>query len=154
MAYRYLRHGLYTRRKKLEVNGFKPFIDNLMWTVTNFHYQYYFNNISKHSILSNQAQIDKLVKFTSSFSHANTSTPNNPGTSEANLTGRSPIKYMRCAIPQIVPYRRQTNPFCPNSSNKTGFQFKYKNLLKYPRPIRNRKLAITDLEVPQFPKHT
>ncbi|UKJ89033.1 hypothetical protein MACJ_002279 [Theileria orientalis] len=99
-------------------------------------------------------KIDKLVKFASSFSHSNTSTPNDAGTSEDNPTGRSPIKYMRCAIPQIVPYRRQTNPFCPNSSNKTGFQFKYKSLLKYPRPIRNRKLAITDLDVPQFPKHT
>uniref|UniRef100_A0A3B0MR10 Uncharacterized protein n=1 Tax=Theileria annulata TaxID=5874 RepID=A0A3B0MR10_THEAN len=133
MSYRYLRHGLLTRRTKLSKNGFHPFIDNLMWDITNYHYKYYMKNVSLYNTLNNQKQIEKIL---------------------SNCTDdKDLISYFRCAVPQIVPYKSQSNPFCPNSSNKTGFQFIYKNLFKYPRPFKNRQLAINDLRIPVYPKH-
>lgn len=54
MAYRFMRHGLYTRRTKFNKNGFRPIIDDLMWDITDWHYKHYMRRVVRNTILSHQ----------------------------------------------------------------------------------------------------
>ncbi|ORM40326.1 uncharacterized protein BXIN_2034 [Babesia sp. Xinjiang] len=140
MAYRFLREGLYTRRQSLRRNGFTPFVEDLIWEATNWHYQHYMRRVARASLLTHQDGVTGIVKH---FRAARS----------ANLARGTERLFLRIATPNIVPYRRQSNPFCQRSSNYTGWQLCHRQLERSPRPYRSRKLGGTDLSVPVMPKH-
>ncbi|EKX73006.1 conserved hypothetical protein [Theileria equi strain WA] len=131
MAYRYMRHGLYTRRKKLTENGFRPFVDDLMWNITDWHYKYYMNKVARASLLTKQREIEEIYQC---------------------IKGNDNM-FLRTATPNIVPYRKQSNPFCSKSQNMSGWEFEHRTFLKTPKPYRNRKIGGTVISVPKMPKH-
>ncbi|EDO07088.1 uncharacterized protein BBOV_IV007320 [Babesia bovis T2Bo] len=140
MAYRFLREGLYTRRQPLRRNGFTPFIEDLMWEATDWHYQHYMRRVARASLLTHQEGIDAIVD---TFRKC----------SKGGLAKGTDRLFFRIATPNIVPYRRQTNPFCQRSNNGTGWQLYHRQLERHPRPYRSRQLGGTDLTVPVMPKH-
>ncbi|KAK1939608.1 hypothetical protein X943_001468 [Babesia divergens] len=152
MAFRFMREGLYTRRKRLRSNGFTPFVDDLMWTATDWHYQHYIRRAARVSLLTHQEgniavlaciSASEIGRIFEKFRIARAS----------SLVRGADRPYLRIATPNIVPLRRQSNPFCRASSNYSGWQFQHKQLEKSPRPYRSRRLGGTDLSVPVMPKH-
>lgn len=135
-----MREGLYTRRTKLRHNGFTPFVENLMWNATDWHYQHYMRRAARVSLLTHQEDIYRLFN---AFK----------GAKEGSLARGTDRPFLRIATPNIVPLKRQSNPFCQSSSNSTGWVFQHKKLEKSPRPYRSRRLGGTDLTVPVMPKH-
>jgi len=76
-------------------------------------------------------------------------------TSSTLLQNRGPEEVaMRAFVPNIVPQRRQTNPFCAASSNATGWREvkPLKRLLKECKPRTHHQISGTDDSIPEMPK--
>lgn len=62
---------------------------------------------------------------------------------------------LRTFIPNIVPQRRQSNPFCLSSSNVTGWVDARgkSNLLRETKPRTKHQISGTDDRIPEMPKY-
>ncbi|CDR97591.1 hypothetical protein, conserved [Babesia bigemina] len=152
MAYRFLREGLYTRRKSLRRNGFTPFVEDLMWTATDWHYQHYISRAARASLLTHQ-EGNRVFAVNNASTEVNRVVEHFKASRGGTLAKGTEFPFFRLATPNIVPYRRQSNPFCQRSSNRVGWQLHHRQLERTPRPYRSTKLGGTDLSVPVMPKH-
>uniref|UniRef100_A0A0G4FWT5 Uncharacterized protein n=1 Tax=Chromera velia CCMP2878 TaxID=1169474 RepID=A0A0G4FWT5_9ALVE len=111
MAYIFRREGTKSKRGLRHRCGIEPWIDHFRWRVVEWHYKFSMGPTAQRALRSHQSEAEKLQYI---IDHAKT------GQTKKFL---NPSKrfYFRTALPNVVPYRRSSNPFCPVSSNVSGF---------------------------------
>lgn len=74
---------------------------------------------------------------------------------DASLNLHIKTRYFPTALPNIVPARRSSNPFCRTSQNFTGWYLAEKHQrIPDPMPFRTRvPVGGTDNSIPDIPKY-
>mmetsp|Transcript_29150 Transcript_29150/g.67092 ORF Transcript_29150/g.67092 Transcript_29150/m.67092 type:complete len:178 (-) Transcript_29150:26-559(-) len=175
MAFRFRREGdRIKHRIHLERSGMQPWIEDFKWRAVDFHYQFYMGPKARNAILSQHKLAPKLQDTFEKRSHGFiTRVPKEHADSAAYRPNSTRYFAWTTCTPQITPFRKSSNPFCPVTSNKTGWreyveQANIKgahrakspyerqhrvNLIPDPKPKgRKHEVAGTDDAVPIFPK--
>lgn len=165
MAFRFRREGDYVKhRTKLKNSGMQPWVQDFKYRVVDWHYQFYMRNMARRAIASDQFNAERSQQY---FDAQVGSLQTRKGISEEDkmiLEGMDKkrvhfsdevIRYFnwRPFIPNVVPYKANSNPFCPVSANKTGWKEAPKRRLTDPQPKAGHLIAGTDDSVPIFPKY-
>ncbi|KAF8820392.1 hypothetical protein IE077_003220 [Cardiosporidium cionae] len=58
--------------------------------------------------------------------------------------------FFRSALPMAIPYIRNTNPFCPVSANRSGWEEWKKKLIEYPTAKGGHQIGGTNPLPPTF----
>ncbi|KAF8820682.1 hypothetical protein IE077_002924 [Cardiosporidium cionae] len=142
MAYRFFREGQFVKcRKHFDRSGMRPWIDEFQWEVTNWHYKYWMG-----------PQIQKILQEKSSEAlnlqyHLDVITS---GGNSSKFSQRSKF-FFRSALPMAIPYIRSSNPFCPLSANRTGWEECKNKLIEYPTVKGSHQIGGTNPLPPTFP---
>ena len=164
MAFRFRREGDFVKhRKKMTNSGMQPWVNDFKYRVVDWHYQLYMGGQARRAVNSNQANAEATqVHFDSQVGPLQTRRGISDTDKEvidkldAKGVGFSDevIRYFnwRPFVPNVVPHRANSNPFCPVSSNTTGWKEVASRRLTDPRPMAGHAIAGTDDSVPIFPK--
>lgn len=164
MAFRFRREGDYVKhRVKMANSGMKPWVNDFKYRVVDWHYQFYMRDQARRAINSNQANAERTQTY---FDSKEGKLQTRKGLSEKDKEDLKSldakgvhfsddiIRYFnwRPFVPNVVPQRANSNPFCPVTSNTTGWKEAPKRRLTDPQPMGGHKIAGTDDSVPIFPK--
>ncbi|CEM09727.1 unnamed protein product [Vitrella brassicaformis CCMP3155] len=149
MAFRYRREGLYTKsRCHLDQTGMRPYVDEFRWRVTDWHYRFWMGPTAHRALRKYQGGSDQLQYLLDGIA---------AGTKSAKYKYGSPTRrfHFRTAVPQVVPYLKSSNPFCPVTPNKTGWDLWTKTRRDEPmiRDHRHDAIGGTDPNPPIMPKY-
>jgi hypothetical protein len=164
MAFRFRREGDYVKhRVKMSNSGMQPWVNDFKYRVVDWHYQFYMRDQARRAINSNQANAEQTqTYFDSKVGNLQT----RKGLSDSDKSAlksmdergihfsEEVIRYFnwRPFVPNVVPHRANSNPFCPVTPNKTGWKEAPKRRLTDPQPMSGHPIAGTDDSVPIFPK--
>mmetsp|Transcript_20959 Transcript_20959/g.43521 ORF Transcript_20959/g.43521 Transcript_20959/m.43521 type:complete len:156 (-) Transcript_20959:115-582(-) len=152
----------------------QPWVEDFKWRVIDWHYNFYMGPKARGAVMSNQKGVRQLQEVFDKRSHGFTTRLAEPASSSAPYSPQR-TKYFAwtTCIPQVAPYKRNSNPFCKVSPNVTGWReyVEQKDVRGAARPktpdvpphrvqhILNPKpkgskhvVAGTNDEVPTFPK--
>ncbi|CAD7975100.1 unnamed protein product [Amoebophrya sp. A25] len=175
MAFRFRREGNYVKHRiHMDRMGMQPWLEDFKWRVTDFQYHWYMGPkataaIRQNTKLSIFGASGEIGPSSSSRSFEEkdceedrTSSVISTRRPEANTPRHGPRREwlgrniaLRAFIPNIVPQRRQTNPFCLSSSNTTGWvEARSKiSLLNETKPRTKHEISGTDDKIPEMPKY-
>lgn len=137
MAFRFRREGDFVKhRKKMSNSGMTPWVHDFKHRVMAFHYDGYMREQARRTILEDQSNC------------ATTQTWYNQ---QKNVPEK--LNTWRTFVPNITPFRANSNPFCPISSNTTGWKDVPIRRLSDSQPMSGHAIAGTDDSVPIFPKY-
>mmetsp|Transcript_36564 Transcript_36564/g.67005 ORF Transcript_36564/g.67005 Transcript_36564/m.67005 type:complete len:178 (-) Transcript_36564:84-617(-) len=124
MAFRFRREGDYIKhRMHLERSGMRPWIEDFKWRAVDWHYQYYMGPKARNAILSQHKLAPKLQDTFEKRSHGFiTRVPREQADSVAYRPNSTRYFAWTTCTPQIQPFRKTSNPFCPVTPNKTGWR--------------------------------
>jgi hypothetical protein len=144
--------------------GMQPWVNDFKYRVIGWHYDFYMKDQSRRAINSNQHGAEEAqVHYDSQIPEVQTY----KGISESDkdLLARMDqrgvrfsdkvIRYFnwRPFVPNVIPYRANSNPFCPITSNTTGWREAPNSRNSDPQPKGGHAIAGTDDSVPIFPKY-
>ncbi|CAD7953572.1 unnamed protein product [Amoebophrya sp. A120] len=164
MAFRFRREGNYTKhRKHMENMGLQPWLDDFRWRVCNFQYHWYLGPKAHQAIEENaigQREIPYLQNIPSREQHVATTTgARNTAAGQGLVHHVARGQHNRSApfrtfLPNIVPQRKQSNPFCLSSHNSTGWVEARgrTELLTETKPRTKHQVSGTDDRIPEMPK--
>mmetsp|Transcript_66866 Transcript_66866/g.160073 ORF Transcript_66866/g.160073 Transcript_66866/m.160073 type:complete len:178 (-) Transcript_66866:20-553(-) len=124
MAFRFRREGdLIKHRMHLERTGMQPWIEDFKWRVVDWHYQFYMGPKARSAILSQHKVAPKLQEVFDKRSHGFvTRMQRNQAEGAKYSHDHTRFFAWTTFTPQITPYRKNSNPFCPVTPNKTGWR--------------------------------
>ena len=149
MAHRFHREGDFIKhRARAEFMGIRPFMEDLKWRAVDWHYQFYMRDKARKAILSRQREAPKL-QFVADMRFSGKSTKFHTGDFEIQAT-----RYFTWTtfLPNIVPNRVSTNPFCKESANTTGWKETVSRRIPDPLPRGRAFVSGTDDSVPVMPR--
>ncbi len=113
----------------MEFMGIQPFIADLKWRAVNWHYSFYMSEKASQSLRS----LGRIP--------------------QANAApGQENLKYPAVFVPNPMPLRKSTNPFCEASANTTGWQGVVNRRIPDPLPRGKHFVSGTDDSTPPMPK--
>mmetsp|Transcript_76330 Transcript_76330/g.220565 ORF Transcript_76330/g.220565 Transcript_76330/m.220565 type:complete len:180 (+) Transcript_76330:122-661(+) len=126
MAFIFRREGDHIKHRiHMERMGIQPWIEDFKYRVVGWHYNYYMGPKARSAVMSNQAQARKMEE--SMRKRSMLGTPQAKGDKTAHI--KVPYSHMSTkhftwttCIPRIAPQRKSSNPFCPVTPNRTGWQ--------------------------------
>mmetsp|Transcript_39145 Transcript_39145/g.77507 ORF Transcript_39145/g.77507 Transcript_39145/m.77507 type:complete len:178 (-) Transcript_39145:75-608(-) len=124
MAFRFRREGDRIKHKvHHERMGMQPFIEDFKWRVMDWHYNFYMGPKARTAIMSNQKSARRLQDVFDERSHGFVTRLTEPQSSQApnSHLHTKHFTWTTCT-PQVVPLRRNSNPFCKVTPNKTGWR--------------------------------
>lgn len=150
MAFRFRKEGNWIKRRTHWTQmGMQPWLEDFKYRVTDFHYQFYMGPQARKALLSRQEDCAAMQRR-----------------SDLQLNGRSTKSlcgyqentrkfYFQTFLPNVVPLRRSSNPFCRQSWNTTGWKEVYQSRRPVLRPGGEKnQVAGTDDSIPPMPKYT
>ena len=165
MAFRFRREGDFVKhRSKLKNSGMQPWVQDFRYRVVDWHYQFYMRDQSRRAVGLDQHNAERTQQyFDSQVGRLQTrkgiSEEDKEVVGEMDKRGvafsEEVIRYFnwRPFIPNVVPYKASSNPFCPVTANTTGWKEAPKRRLTDPQPMGGHAVAGTDDSVPIFPKY-
>ena len=152
-------------RKRMTNMGMQPWVNDFKHRVVDWHYQLYMSGQSRRAINSNQANAEATqIHFDENiggpFQTRKGLSPEDKRIIESmDERGQhfsdEVTRYFnwRTFVPNTVPHRASSNPFCPVTSNTTGWkEVTVNRRLTDPQPKGGHAIAGTDDSVPIFPK--
>ncbi len=146
--------------------GMQPWVNDFKHRVIGWHYEFYMRDQSRRAINSNQHTAE------SSQLHYDSQIPPNEVRTRKGISiedkqvlsdmdkkgikfSDNVIRYFnwRPFVPNVVPHRANSNPFCPVTANKTGWKEAPVRRISDPQPKGGHAIAGTDDSVPIFPKY-
>ena len=164
MAFRFRREGDFVKhRKKMTNSGMMPWVNDFKYRVVDWHYQFYMRGQARRAINSNQSNAEATqTYFDSKIGPLQTrkgiSADDQSLLADLDQKGvhfsDEVIRYFnwRPFVPNMVPHRVNSNPFCPVTANTTGWKESPTRRLTDPQPKGGDSIAGTDDAVPIFPK--
>jgi hypothetical protein len=171
MAFRFRREGDFVKHRiHMERMGMQPWLEDFKWRAVNWHYELYMQPKARQALRNQTQDYARHLQRMYDYMHCGKSTKNldkdiSAVEREKDYLSRQsasrPDKFMhdtryfvwRPAVPNIVPNRVSTNPFCPVSANKTGWREQVKRLIPEPKPRGKRNpVAGTDDAAPVMPR--
>ena len=151
-------------RTKLKNSGIQPWVHDFKFRVVEWHYQFYMRDMARRAIVKDQFNAENSQKY---FDSRAGKLQTRKGISDEDLSVLSEmdskgvkfsdevIRYFNWGffLPNIVPHKANSNPFCPVSSNSTGWKEAPRRRLTDPQPMAGHAIAGTDDSVPIFPKY-
>lgn len=139
-------------RVKMSQSGMQPWVNDFKYRVVDWHYQFYMRDQARRAINSNQLNAERTQTF---FDSKVGNLQMRKGLSDRTVEfSEEVVRYFnwRPFVPNVVPHRANSNPFCPVTPNKTGWKESPKRRLTDPQPMGGHAIAGTDDSVPIFPK--
>jgi hypothetical protein len=164
MAFRFRREGDFVKhRKKMTNSGMQPWVNDFKYRVVDWHYQFYMRGQARRAIMSNQANAELTQSFFDSkvgFQQTRKGVSSEDKELMKSLDERGVkfsdevVRYFnwRPFVPNVVPHRANSNPFCAVTPNTTGWKDSPKRRLTDAQPKSGHAIAGTDDSVPIFPK--
>eukprot|EP00923_Selenidium_pygospionis_P049068 GHVN01084470.1.p1 GENE.GHVN01084470.1~~GHVN01084470.1.p1 ORF type:complete len:193 (+),score=38.87 GHVN01084470.1:40-579(+) len=120
MARRFLREGRPMKKHAdtAEEAGMRNWVADLTHRTHQLQYRYWMSKKARQSILSGQDYADDMMRLMTAL-HSDSK---NSCFKDKFSASQPSNFYFRTAIPNSVPFRKSTNPFCRVSSNKTGWE--------------------------------
>eukprot|EP00386_Alphamonas_edax_P012673 GDKI01039450.1.p1 GENE.GDKI01039450.1~~GDKI01039450.1.p1 ORF type:complete len:148 (-),score=36.75 GDKI01039450.1:270-713(-) len=145
MAFRFKREGDFVKNYvHWERTGIRPWMDDFKWRATEWHYKFAMGPVARNALKSNQEASEKL-QYMMDAMHA--------GEQSSKFPWKTKRFYFRTALPNVVPYRKSSNPFCPVTPNKSGWSEWNQRIRPNPAPAGHaHEIGGTDFSVPVFPK--
>mmetsp|Transcript_28722 Transcript_28722/g.81151 ORF Transcript_28722/g.81151 Transcript_28722/m.81151 type:complete len:178 (-) Transcript_28722:65-598(-) len=124
MAFRFKREGDFIKhRVHMERMGMQPWIDDFKWRATDWHYSFYMGPKARTAIMSNQKSARKVQDMFDKRSHGFVQRLSGPEVDTARYSHQRTKHFTwTTCLPQIAPNRRNSNPFCPVTPNRTGWR--------------------------------
>jgi hypothetical protein len=124
MAFIFRREGdRIKHRVHVERMGMQPWVEDFKYRVVDWHYSYYMGPKARTAILSNQRAAKQLQNVFDRRTSGFTQRLSEPDSSSAKYSHQITKHFAwTTSIPQIVPYRKSSNPFCPVTPNRTGWR--------------------------------
>jgi hypothetical protein len=165
MAFRFRREGDFVKhRKRMSNMGMQPWVNDFKYRVIGWHYDFYMKDQSRRAINSNQHGAEEAqLHYDSQINEVQT----RKGISEhdKDILSRMDqrgvrfsdqvIRYFnwRPFVPNVIPHRANSNPFCAVTANTTGWREAPSRRNSDPQPKGGHAIAGTDDSVPIFPKY-
>jgi len=146
--------------------GMQPWVNDFKHRVIGWHYEFYMRDQSRRAINSNQHTAE------SSQLHYDSQIPPNEVRTRKGISiedkqvlsdmdkkgikfSDNVIRYFnwRPFVPNVVPHRANSNPFCPVTANTTGWKEAPVRRASDPQPKGGHAIAGTDDSVPIYPKY-
>ncbi|SOV10725.1 conserved Plasmodium protein, unknown function [Plasmodium sp. gorilla clade G2] len=144
MAFMFKREGCYSKNRLNEVfRKNKPFINQLMYDLTSFHYENYMKNKIHKNIMNNYNNIEKIQSMLNLIN----------GEKENAFKIKTGYFYFRSGVPVITPHIEQSNEFAESNNYTYNFKNIKKKYLKEVYDSYKHKIGGTDPSVPHFYKH-
>eukprot|EP00920_Eleutheroschizon_duboscqi_P040611 GHVT01097105.1.p2 GENE.GHVT01097105.1~~GHVT01097105.1.p2 ORF type:complete len:169 (+),score=41.43 GHVT01097105.1:1554-2060(+) len=164
MAYRFRREGLRVKvRTHWERSGMRPWVDEFRWEVQAWHYRRFM-----------KPRAEKLLRTLRSAAHDQdssalyelyrvlhsggggasspwSSSPASPSTRGVSPGPSGSAPWHPTALPLTVPFLRSSNPFCPVSANRTGWEVVSDSKVAHPKPHKKHKIGGTCSKLNNFP---
>jgi hypothetical protein len=159
--YRFRREGdAIKHRARMEFNKVTPFMEDFKWRAVNWQYKFYMSKKSEEAILSSQKEIER-IQFKKDLEICGDS---RKGLNETEIEDKSVNPFFHPNktrfftwntkfVPNMVPNKISTNPFCPQSQNKTGWIHAKSRKIPDPLPRGKHFVSGTDDSVPIMPKY-
>ena len=135
--------------------GIRPFMEDFKWRAVNWHYDFYIRDKAQKALLSHQREAPK-IQWVADLKASGKSTKN---LNAADATAGDRFEPHRTKyftwpifIPNIVPNRVSTNPFCVASANRTGWRESMNRRIPDPLPRGRAFVSGTDDSVPTMPR--
>eukprot|EP01067_Filipodium_phascolosomae_P009361 Filipodium_phascolosomae@DN8340_c0_g1_i1.p1 len=143
MARRFYKEGLTIKNRTPIYNtGWDLWVEDFKWRSFTWHYDYYMGPTAQKVIASNPEGAGVLSSLMLAIK-------------TGDVNPQCPVRthriYVRTCIPQIVPYLRTSNPFCPFTDNRTGWKEYLPKLKLEPQPRIDHKIAGTTDAAPVHP---
>mmetsp|Transcript_3168 Transcript_3168/g.5150 ORF Transcript_3168/g.5150 Transcript_3168/m.5150 type:complete len:178 (-) Transcript_3168:62-595(-) len=124
MAFRFRREGDRIKHKiHLERMGIQPWIEGFKWRAVDWHYNYYMGPKARSAIMSRQSAARRVQDIFDRRSHGFIRrTPPEDIAGQPYTPDKTKHFAWTTCIPQITPYQRTSNPFCPVTANRTGWR--------------------------------
>ena len=167
MAFRFRREGDFVKhRKRMSNMGMQPWVNDFKYRVIGWHYDFYMRDQSRRAINSNQHQAEETQKFyDAKIPSCEIRTSKGLTDYDKDVLDRMEergvkfsdniIRYFnwRPFVPNVIPHRANSNPFCPITPNTTGWREAPVRRNSDPQPKGGHAIAGTDDSVPIFPKY-
>ncbi|KAF4725171.1 hypothetical protein FOZ62_002789 [Perkinsus olseni] len=165
MAFRFRREGDRIKHRMHEERmGMRPWIRDFKWRVFGWHYEFYMGNKARQALLKDQKLAPTMQVFCDLKSNGVSTKGLNATKGADNRPEHGPLEFnktkyftWRPCIPNIVPYRKSTSPFCKVSSNTTGWTELQNKRIPDPVPKgwsgHNQGIGGTDESVPIHPQY-
>lgn len=144
MAYMFKREGCYSKNRLSEFfRNNKPFVNQLMYDMTSFHYENYMKPKIHKNIMNNYNNIEKIQSMLNLIN----------GNKENAFRIKTGYFYFRSGVPVITPHIEQSNEFAEDNNYKYNFKNVKSKYLKKVYDTYKHKIGGTDASVPVFHKH-
>mmetsp|Transcript_13599 Transcript_13599/g.23690 ORF Transcript_13599/g.23690 Transcript_13599/m.23690 type:complete len:178 (-) Transcript_13599:69-602(-) len=161
MAFRFRREGDRIKHKvHVERMGIQPWIEDFKWRVVDWHYNFYMGPRARSAIMSNQRAARRVQDVFDRRSHGFIQRMPLVDAKEARYTpDRTKHFSWTTSIPQVTPYQRNSNPFCPVTPNRTGWreyveQYEVRGAVRPKSPKANQhRIQFTPDPKPKGHKH-
>jgi hypothetical protein len=164
MAFRFRREGDYIKhRTRMSNMGMQPWVNDFKHRVIGWHYDFYMKDQSRRAIVGDQHSSESAqIQYDQGRLHQTRKGLSSSDKAVIKEMDKRGIKYSdkitryftwRPFVPNVAPYRANSNPFCPVTSNVTGWKEAVVGRVSTdPQPKGGHHVAGTDDSVPIFPK--
>jgi hypothetical protein len=146
-------------RTRMTNSGMQPWVNDFKHRVLGWHYDFYMKDQARRAIGHAQNTAESAQKYFDSQAGEMQTRKGLTREDKIELEkteGKFHPKITRhfhwkTFIPNITPYRANSNPFCPVTPNKTGWT-ELRRSTSDPQPMQGHAIAGTDDSVPIFPR--
>ena len=135
--------------------GMTPFLEDLKWRAVNWHYEFYMKEKAEKALKANQGSAAKL-QWVADMKQNGESLKglcrDEESLGRSIATNQTRHFHFKTFIPNIIPNFKSTNPFCPQTPNKTGWREVVTRRISDPLPRGKHFVSGTDDSVPLHPK--